>query len=178
MGFAFGGDGVGGVQHYRGQGWVGQRFGIEFDCGFGDRWHCRLGWGGIGWDFANHFVFALVEADATDIFHGDVKGAEHELGAFEIDGVAGKGVDDFHEAGLDGLVIFDQGDGVKAGVGRSGNAAHHALMEVAELFAAKSGRAAADSGDFDVGADFDAGLNWHIGPFAIGHIDNFLVVAS
>jgi hypothetical protein len=41
-------------------------------------------------------------------------------------------------------------DGVKAGVGRSFDATQHALMEVAELLSAHSGRAALDSGDFDV----------------------------
>jgi hypothetical protein len=35
-------------------------------------------------------------------------------------------------------------------------------MEVAELFAAKSGRAALDTGDFDVGADLNVLANWHI----------------
>jgi hypothetical protein len=34
-------------------------------------------------------------------------------------------------------------------------------MEVAELLSAKSGRAAAMAGDFDMSADFDVGLNWH-----------------
>src|ERR1039458_4005691 len=39
-------------------------------------------------------------------------------GAFEVDGVAGEGVDDFHEGGLDGLLVLDEGDGVEACVGR------------------------------------------------------------
>ena len=43
--------------------------------------------------------------------------------------------------------------------------AEHALVEVAELLSAESGRAATDSGDFDVGAIPDV---WHgVGPFWI-----------
>ena len=111
--------------------------------------------------------------DAAGVSYGDVEGAEDEFGALEVDGVADEGVDDFHEGGLDGRLVLDEGDGMKAGVGRSGNAAHHALMEIAELLSAESGGAATDSGDLDVGADFDIGMNWHTGP-----LNNFLVVAS
>jgi hypothetical protein len=49
-------------------------------------------------------------------------------------------------------------------------------MEVAELLSAESGGAAADSGDFDVGAISDIRMNWHIGP--VSPIYNFLVVTS
>jgi len=101
------------------------------------------------------------EVNAAGVFYGDVKGAEDEFGAFEVDGVAGEGIDDFHERGLDGFLIFDEGDGMDAGVVGDLNAAHHALMEVAELLSAESGRAATDSGDFDVSTDADAGTNWH-----------------
>jgi hypothetical protein len=103
-----------------------------------------------------------LEADAAGIFYGDVEGAEHEFGAAQVDGVAGEGVEDFHEGGLDGLLVFDEGDGVNAGVGRDLDAAHHALMKVAELLSVKSGGAATDSGDLDVSADLDAGTKWHI----------------
>jgi hypothetical protein len=64
--------------------------------------------------------------------------------------IAGEGVDDFHERGPDGLFVFDEGDGMQAGVGRSFNTAQHALVEVAELLSAQGGRAAGDAGDFDV----------------------------
>ena len=53
--------------------------------------------------------------------------------------------------------LFDEGDGMKAGVGRGFDTAHHALVEVAELLSAKSGRAATDSGDLDVGTDLTFG---------------------
>jgi hypothetical protein len=39
---------------------------------------------------------------------------------------------------------------MKASVGRSAYSAQHALVEVAELLSAHGGRAALDSGDFDV----------------------------
>jgi hypothetical protein len=111
-----------------------------------------------------------VEADAAGVLDGDVEGAEDEGGALEINGIAGEGVDDFHESGLDGFFVLDEGDGMKAGLGRSFDAAHHALMEVAELLSAESGRAATDSGDLDMSASCDVGVNWHIGPN-----ENFLI---
>jgi len=61
---------------------------------------------------------------------------------------------------------------VKASVRRGGDAAHRALVEVAELLSARS-RGATDSGDLDVGADSDIGVNRHSGP-----LDNFLIVAG
>lgn len=59
---------------------------------------------------------------------------------------------------------------VDAGAGRTFDGAEHALMEIAELLSAKWWRAAADSGDFDVGARLEI---WHVGP-----LDNFFVVSS
>ena len=47
-------------------------------------------------------------------------------------------------------MAFELRDGVKAGVGRSFDAAQHALMEVAELLPAHGRGAALNSGDFDV----------------------------
>jgi hypothetical protein len=132
-----------------------------------------LGWSWVGGNFADHLVLAEGKADAADISYGDMEGAEDEFGALQVDGVADEGVDDFHEGGLDGLLVLDEGDGMETGVGRSGHAANHALMEVAELLSAKSGRAATESGDLDVGANFDIGMNWHTGP-----LDNFLVVTG
>ena len=146
-----GGAGFGGVDCERGPGLeLGHRRGVDFDWGLGNGWH-GVRRGGVVGDFADHFVFVEVEADAAGIADGDVEGAEQEFGAFEVDGVAGEGVDDFHERGLNGLLALDLGDGMKAGFGRGGDAAHHALVEVAELLSAKSGRAATDSGDLDVG---------------------------
>jgi hypothetical protein len=48
-----------------------------------------------------------------------------------------------------------------AGFGWRGNAVEHALVEVAEFLAAEGGRSAGMSGDLDVGADFDVGMEWH-----------------
>jgi hypothetical protein len=67
---------------------------------------------------------------------------------------------DFHQGSLDGFLILDEGDGVKASVRRGGDAAHHALVEVAEPLSAQSGEDATDSGDLDVGADSDIEMNW------------------
>ena len=90
------------------------------------------------------------------------------MGAAEVDGVANQGVDDLHEGGLDAFFIFDEGDGVKARLSGSAHAADHALMEVAEDFAAQSGGAAGDSVDLDVGASADILVERHgVGAFRI-----------
>jgi hypothetical protein len=107
-GFALGRFAFGGVECQSGPGLEkGRRRGVDFDCGFGGGGlHGGLGWGGVVGDFADHFVFVEVEADAAGIFYGDVESAEHELGSAEVDSVAGEGVDDFHERSLDGLLVF------------------------------------------------------------------------
>ena len=110
-------------------------------------------------------VLIRIEADAAGVTDGGVEGAEDKFGALGVNGVADQGVDDLHERGLDGLLVFEERDGMDAGLRRSADASHHALMEVAEVLSAESGRAATDSGDFDMGAGFDAGLNGHIGLF-------------
>jgi len=117
------------------------------DLGLGFDWGWR---GGVFGDFTDHFVFVHVEAGAAGVFYGDVEGFEDQVGAAQVDVVAGQGVDDFHERGLDGFLVLDHGDGMKAGVGWSAYSAQHALVEVAELLSAHGGRAALDSGDFDV----------------------------
>ena len=109
----------------------------------------------------DHIALVDVEMDAGRIFHGDVKSAQDELGAAEVDGIANQGVDDFHERDLDAFLVLDEGDGMKARLGGSAHAADHALMEVAEDFAAEGGGAARDSVDFDVGADADVLVERH-----------------
>jgi len=127
----------------------GERAGLG-DCGRG---RLLRGWsGGIVGNFANHFAVVNAEMDAGRISYGDVKSAQDELGAADIDGVADQGVDDLHERGLDAFFIFYEGDGVKARLGGSAHSADHPLMEVAEDFAAESGGTAAGSVDFDVRA--------------------------
>jgi hypothetical protein len=116
---------------------------------------------GIVGDFLDHAGGVEVEADAAGIFDGDVESFEDEVGTAEIDGVAGDGVDDFHERGLDGLLVFDERDGMEASFRRSLDAAQHALMEVAELLSAQSGRAAADPSDLDVRTELYV---WHVRP--------------
>jgi len=75
------------------------------ECGRGRLLH--RGGGGIVGNFANHIHTVDAEVDAGGISHGDVKGAQDELGAAEVDGVADQGVDDFHERGLDAFLVLD-----------------------------------------------------------------------
>ena len=129
---------------------------------------------GVVGDLADHFVGVDAELDAADVADGGVEGAEDEFGALEFDGAAEQGVDDFHEGGLDGFFVLEEGGVVDARGGKL-DGAEHALVEVAELLSAESGRAAADSGDFNMSAGLDVGHGL-FGPLGIG--DNFFVVPS
>src|SRR5579862_1488164 len=106
---------------------------------------------------------------AAGIFHRDVQGAQDQLGAFQIDGVAQERIDDFHQGRLDRLFVLEDGDGVKARLRRSFYTAVRVLVEVAELLSAESDGAATDSGDLDMSAGFCG----HGNP-----VDNFLVVSG
>jgi len=117
--------------------------------------------GGIVGNGADHFAFVAVEANAAGVVGGDGESSQDQGGALEVDGVAGDGVDGFHERGLDAFLVFDEGHGMDARSGRGGDAVDHALVEVAETLAAEGGRAAGVSGNLDVGAGFDAGTDWH-----------------
>ncbi len=77
-----------GGQSRSGWGFALGRFGFG-----GGGLHGGFGWGWVVGDFADHFVFVEVEADAAGIFYGDVESAEHELGSAEVDSVASEGVD-------------------------------------------------------------------------------------
>jgi hypothetical protein len=122
----------------------------------------RNGSGRVVGGFLDHLVLRVIEMDVGRIFHGDVEGAEDELGAVEVDSVADKCVDDLHERGLDAFLTLDEGNGVKARLGRGAHAAEHALMEVAKGFAAEGGRAARDSVDLDVAAEAEVvGVGQH-----------------
>jgi len=168
-----GGDGRAGLSDADGFGAANAREGA----GLLERGIVRLGrgWcGGILGNFVDHFVAVGAEMDSRGISGGDVKSAQDELGALEVDGVADEGVDDFHEGGLDAFFVLDEGDGVKAGFGRGADTADHALMEVAEDFAAESGGAAGGSVDLDVSADADVLVERHgAGTFRIW-IEKFL----
>jgi hypothetical protein len=82
--------------------------------------------------------------------------------AFDVDGVAHEGVDDFHERVLDGLFVFDHRDGMEARLWRATDAAVGVLVEVAELLSAESGGVATDSGDFDMSASVIVGLGIYL----------------
>jgi len=99
--------------------------------------------------------------DVVGILDCDVKGFDDELGAAQIDLIAHDGIDGFHEGNLDGFLGLDESHGDNAGTPGGRNATDHALMEVAKFLFAQGGRAALDSGDPDVGTDFDMGIDGH-----------------
>ena len=148
--------------------------------GFGSG--CFVDFGGrgvsVGGDLSNH-IGVEAELDAADVADGSVEGAEDEFGALDFDSAAKQSIDDLHEGDLDGFLVLEEGGVMDTRVWTF-DGAEHALVEIAELFSAESGGAAADSGDLDVGAVFRV---WHIGPvgpFDIGiHLrNNFFVVTS
>jgi hypothetical protein len=144
---------------------------FEGDVQFAQRGGVIDGQLAILWDFFDHLAGFGSEVFVAGIFYGDVQGAEHQRGALQLDGVAHESVEDFHERDLDGFAVFDERDGVKACLRRGANAAMHALVVVAEFLLAESGRAATDSGDFDMSAGF-----WCL--HVVDPRNNFLVLGS
>ena len=63
---------------------------------------------GIVGDLADHFVGVESELHAFDVADSRVEGAEDQFGALEFDGAAEQGVDDFHQGGLDGLLVLSR----------------------------------------------------------------------
>src|SRR6202035_1765856 len=93
---------------------------------------------------------------------GDAKRAQDEASARDIDVVADEGVNDFHERGLDGLLVLEISDGMEARFGRGAHATDHPLMEITEDFLAQRWRAAADSVDLDVSTDTSVWIDCHV----------------
>jgi hypothetical protein len=108
-----------------------------------------------------HTAGAKAEMNLAGVSRSDVEGAHDEAGALHVDLIADESVDHFHEGGLDGFLILEQGDGMKARLGRSAHAANHALVKIAKYFFAQGGRAALDSVDLDVRAGASARVNRH-----------------
>jgi len=116
----------------------------------------RLRLGVVVGEFPDH-VDGVVELHTSGVAHGGVEGAENEFGALELDGAANEVVDDLHEGGLDGFLVFKDGEGMDARLGNF-DAIDEALVEIAELISTESGGATLDSGDFDMTAD----SYWHM----------------
>jgi hypothetical protein len=96
------------------------------------------GWRGCGicGNFLDHVALATIETGLGGVAGGYAERAQDEAGAGDIDLIADEGVDDFHERGLDGFLILEHGDGMKARLGRSAHTADHPLMEITEDFTA------------------------------------------
>jgi hypothetical protein len=92
------------------------------------------------------------ELHTAGVFHRDVESAEDQRRALQVDRVFHQRVDDFHQRVLDGFFIFDERDGMKAGLFWAANAADGVLVEVAELLSFESGGAATGSGDLYMSA--------------------------
>jgi hypothetical protein len=119
--------GWGGLDGFVGDRGDGGEFGLLRD-GF-----VLLGWRGVLGDLRDGVFGVDAELYAGGIFYGDVQGADDQTGAFDVDGVAHEGVDDFHERVLDGLFVFDHRDGVQARLWRAADAALGVLVEVSRI---------------------------------------------
>jgi hypothetical protein len=104
-------------------------------------------------DLFDHVAGVETEVDAADVADGGVEGAEDQFGALEFDGAAQQGVDGFNQGCLDGLLVLEEGSVMDARGGIT-DGAEHALVEIAELLSAESGRAAANSADLDMSTGF------------------------
>ncbi len=129
-------------------------------------------WLGVFGDFAD-CVGAVFEFYAAGILYRYVERAEDQFGAFEVDGVAHQGVDDFHQAGLDALFVLEDRDRVETTLGWFADAAMGVLVEVAETLSVESRGAAADSGDLDMSASF---CGCHSVDKCVDLLENFLVL--
>ncbi len=122
-------------------------------------------------DFSYYAAGVAVELGASRVLYRDVQGSEDQLGTFQVDGVAHQCIDDFHQRGLDGFFVLNDGDGVEARLRRPADTAVGVLVEVTKLLSAERGGAATDSGDFDMSAGF-------AGEHVIDPVANFLVLRT
>ena len=104
------------------------------------------------------FGFTLgVEADILGISRGYAQGLNDQAGAGWVERAFDQSIDYVHDRKLDGLAVFEQGHRVELHIDALLHAFDDAGVEIAEELAAEGGRAAALSGDFDVGAVANVG---------------------
>src|SRR5580704_16473350 len=94
----------------------------------------------------------IVEADVLCVPGGYAQGLDDQAGADGFEGAFEQAIDYVHDRKLDGLAIFKQGHGMELHIDALLHAFDHAGVEIAKELAAQGGRAAALSGDFDMGA--------------------------
>src|SRR4029077_14305503 len=80
---------------------------------------------GILWNLIDYVVAENIETCGLRISNGDVKGAQHDSCAGDIDLVANDSVDDLHERGLDGRCVLDERDGMESRFGWRAHATNH-----------------------------------------------------
>ena len=116
--------------------------------------------GGVGDDFFDDgaFLFAagLCGLMGREVEGGDLEAVEEEAGAAGVDGVGGDAAEDLADGELDGAAVFGQGEvegGLAGATGaRAGDRLAGGVVEVAELFSAEGGAAAAAAFGVDVAA--------------------------
>jgi hypothetical protein len=101
-------------------------------------------------------VMVGIELGAMEVGAGGLEGIEKKAGGFVFDLVGEEQAHDFHESDLDGVGVFEDGQGERAwaAAGAVGSEADAlvviALVKETEAIAAKGGRSALDAVDFDV----------------------------
>jgi len=99
----------------------------------------------------HHFVGVVIETRAAGIADGEIEHFESEVSASDVN-TSGQGArEQAHERELNRLFALEMGDGFGT-VNAAVDSSHETSVEVAEVLAAQGGRAAAVTGDQDVGA--------------------------
>ena len=116
-------------------------------------------------------VVVGIELGAMDVSAGGLEGIEKKAGGFVFDLAGEEQAHDFHESDLDGVGVFEDGQGERAwaAAGAVGSEADAlvviALVKETEAIAAERGRSALDAVDFDVLAAI--GISGHCGSYPL-----------
>jgi hypothetical protein len=123
-----------------------------------------FGSGGAGSGGTSLTIFFRVEVefDAADVAHGGVESAQDQFSAPQFDSAAIRPLTTSMRATWMASSFSSRAKWRR----ESGTL----TVRRAELLSAESSGAATDSGDLDVGAILDSGLNWHVGPGGLSQI--------
>ena len=121
---------------------------------------------GCGFDVADDVDGLGDDGEAAGVGGGEAQAVEEDAGAGGVEQLGGDGVDDLGDGELDGLAVFEGGEGDHLAAGDAGGAAGEglsvdlvgaveAVVEVAEVVVGEGDGAALGSVGLDVAAELD-----------------------